>query len=134
MSEKPARKVRRRIRLCPDDAVQNAEVQLIQHLCNRKNVVISARNPNCSVVLQMRAAGRKPFAVEVVVLFKTLRFVPVALVHAHLLPRLNRDYRQGVFLTPFGSGYPWLRCRSIAALRSATATPPLLSLTLFCSQ
>ena len=109
MSEKPARKVRRRIRLCPGDTVQNAEVQLVQHLRNRKNVVISARNPDCAFVLQMRAAGRKPFPVEVVVLFKSLRFVPVALVHAHLLSGLNRDYRLGVSLTPFGSGYSWLR-------------------------
>ena len=109
MGEKPARKIRRRIRLCPSDAIQNAEVQLVQHLRNRKNIVVSARNPDCAVVLQMRAAGRNPLAVEVVVLFKALRFVPAALVHAHLLPRLNGDYRQGVSLTSFRSGYPWLR-------------------------
>ena len=91
MSEKTARKIRRRIRLRPGDAIQNAEVQLVQHLRNRKNVVVSARNPDCAVVLQMRATGRKPFAVELIVLFKTVRFVPVALVHAHLLSGLNRD-------------------------------------------
>ena len=109
MSEKTARKVRRWIRLCPGDTVQNAEVQLVQHLRNRKNVVVSARNPDCAFVLQMRAAGRKPFSVEAVILFKTLRFVPVALIHAHLFPGLDRDYRQGVSLTLFGPGYSWLR-------------------------
>lgn len=95
--------------------------------------MISARNPDCAAVLQMRAAGRKPFAVKLVVLFKTLRFIPFPLVHAHLLPGLDRDYKLGVSLTLFGSGYSWLRYRYIAALRSATATPPLLSLTLFYS-
>lgn len=91
MSEKTARKIRRRIRLCPGDAIQNTEIQFIQHLRNRKNVVVSARNPDCAVVLQMRATVRKPFSIELIVLFKTVRFVPVALVHAHLLPRLNRN-------------------------------------------
>ena len=89
MSEKTARKIRRRIRLRPGDAVQNAEIQLIQHLRNRKNIVICARNPDCAVVLQMRAAGRKPFSIELIVLFKALRFIPVALVHAHLLSGLH---------------------------------------------
>ena len=37
----------------------------------------------------------------------------------------------GVSLAPLGPGYPWLRCRSIPALRSGTASPPLLSLTHF---
>lgn len=91
MSEKTARKIRRRIRLCPGDAIQNTEIQFIQHLRNRKNVVVSARNPDCTVALQMRATGRKPFSIELIVLFKTVRFVPVALVHAHLLPGLNRN-------------------------------------------
>ena len=45
MSEKTARKIRRRIRLCPGDAIQNAEIQFIQHQRNRtkfanKQVVI----------------------------------------------------------------------------------------------
>lgn len=91
MGEKTARKIRWRIRFCPSNAVQNAEIQLIQHLRNRKNIVIRATNPDCAVILQMRAAGRKPFAVKIIVLFKTLRLIPVALVHAHLLPRLNRN-------------------------------------------
>ena len=91
MSEKTARKIRRRVRLCPGDTVQNAEIQFIQHLRNRKNVVISATNPNCAVILQMRPTGRKPFTVKIIVLFKTLRFIPVTLVHAHLLPGLNRN-------------------------------------------
>lgn len=40
--EKSARKIRRRIRLCPGDAVQNPEAQFVQHLRGGKNVVYYA--------------------------------------------------------------------------------------------
>ena len=118
MSEKTARKIRRRIRLCPGDAIQNTEIQFIQHLRNRKNVVVSARNPDCAVVLQMRATGRKPFSIELIVLFKTLGFVPAALVHAHLLPGLNRNSSIGKKIRRVGENHIKLEIKLIQKLNT----------------
>ena len=113
MSEKTARKIRRRIRLCPGDAIQNTEIQFIQHLRNRKNVVVSSRNPDCAVILQMRPTGRKPFTVKIIVLFKTLRFIPVTLVHAHLLPGLNRNSPIGKKIRRVGENHIELEIKLI---------------------
>lgn len=113
MREKAARKIWRWIRLCSGDAIQNAEIQFIQHMRNRKNVVVSARNPDCAVVLQMRATGRKPFAVELIVLFKTMGFIPAALVHAHLLSGLNRDSSIGKKIRRVGENHIELEIKLI---------------------
>ncbi len=71
MSEELTGKVRRRVRLCPSDTIQNPVTQFAQHLRDRKDVVVGPTYPNRSLVRQFLAAKGKPESVELVVLFKS---------------------------------------------------------------
>mgnify|MGYP007073200654 CR=1 FL=1 len=76
-----ATQVWRRIRFFPSDIVEDLEAQLLHGITDGENDVVRAADPDSAVGLENALAAVKPFAVEVVVFVRALRFVPIALVH-----------------------------------------------------
>ena len=53
--------------------------------------MMRAANPNRTVVAQFCSAQGKPLAVELIDVFRSAAFVPIALIHAYLLTAMNAD-------------------------------------------
>ena len=73
----------RRIGFFPGDVVQDFVAELLQGVADGKNDVMRAAHPNRAVGLEHALASQKPFAVELVVQFRSAGFIPVAFVHLH---------------------------------------------------
>ncbi len=71
-----APEVRHRVRLAPDDVVQDPEAQVLQDRADAEDVVIGADDPQAAGVFQHVAGGREPVAGEAVVVGKARELVP----------------------------------------------------------
>ena len=83
VGERPAPQIRRRIRLLPDNIVQQPKAVLQQRHAHAGIYVERPRHPDSPRRLQYAVAFGDPLHVELVVQFQPPALVPVALVHAH---------------------------------------------------
>ena len=89
IGEEPARDVHWRIGLLPCDDVENPVAELRQAVSHRKDIMICARNPYRTVLLQFLPAHPEPLHIPLPHFLGSLTLVPFPLVHAHHLSALQ---------------------------------------------
>ncbi len=77
VGEPRAAEVRHRIRLDPNDVIEQPESEILQRRADPKNIVIGADDPQCAVGLQDAPRLNEPGAREGVILRKRAEPVPV---------------------------------------------------------
>ena len=77
VGEAPATKIRHRIRLAPDDVVQDPEAEILQDRTYAEDVVIGADHPQCGVRLHHPSHGGEPGPREGVILGEGREAIPV---------------------------------------------------------
>ncbi len=83
VGETRSAKVRHRVRLAPDDVVQDPELGILEERADTVDVVIAADYPDCAIVLEDAARLIQPFAGEIVVGGKTVELVPLVVDRIH---------------------------------------------------
>ncbi len=77
IGEAPATKIRHRVRLPPDDVVEDPEAEILHQRPDAEDVVVAADHPDGAVRLQEAAAGGDPVAGEFVIGREAGEFVPI---------------------------------------------------------
>ena len=67
IGEAPAAKIRHRVRLAPDDIVEDPEAEVLHQRADTEDVVVGADDPERRVRLHGAAAGGEPGAGEIVI-------------------------------------------------------------------
>ena len=75
----------------PCDGVQHLVAQLLETAHDNMDVVMGTANPNRAIVAQFGTAQGKPLAVELVYVFRSAAFVPIAFIDAYLLSAMHTD-------------------------------------------
>ena len=75
-----ATEIGHRVRLAPDDVIQDPEALILKLRPHAEDIVVGADHPECAVGLQEAPGGREPFAGELVVGLEAGELVP-GIVH-----------------------------------------------------
>ena len=88
VGEISARDIWRRVCLRPCHHVQNLKAQFQKLLLHAEDIMMSTRNPYCSILFHMVADSRQPSVVEGIHILCSRRLIPLALINTHHLPTL----------------------------------------------
>ena len=91
ISKITTRDIRRRVRLCPSDDIENLESKGCKSISYRENVMVGTANPDSTIVCQHIATHTNPFHIESMHLVYRDTLIPFTFIHAHNFPILNAN-------------------------------------------